>query len=287
MTSITAFGLSPMGTSGGEQLLICPFHNDRSPSAWWNPIKDVFYCAVCGYGLSARQLAQKLGLNPDDFAEEEEEFGSELFDYDLTEIDVDYMDTIIQYDEYPDYMQERNISREAMKLMKVGMLHSLTASSHAIHFNMTTVLGRRTGYVHRLILGSRDGRRYQKVGKMQPLWPAERLATMPVAIPFLVFEGPFSAMRNTSYWLEKGIETNSFAMMGAHYNIGLVDMVRNLKPIFLYDHDKAGINACYQMRKILPSAPSFTLPISVDDMDDKQIENMHLKLMRKLEEEND
>ncbi len=48
---------------GTETLFLCPSHNDRNPSARWNPEKRVWYCDACGDGGGAIDLAAKLGVN--------------------------------------------------------------------------------------------------------------------------------------------------------------------------------------------------------------------------------
>ena len=48
-----------------EVKVLCPFHNDTHPSAYINTDKSVFYCHVCGLGLSEKQFYQKVN-NLDD-----------------------------------------------------------------------------------------------------------------------------------------------------------------------------------------------------------------------------
>lgn len=264
------FGLRVMGSSGGEQLVICPFHDDRKPSAWWNPIKNVFYCSVCQVGLGAYQLAEKLGADTEGL-EDNSEPDSSVEDYDL-------MDTIeapyrqVHYDCYCPYLEKRGISKDVAKEYNVGIVDS---APEAIHFVVKDISNHPTGYVQRFI--GKGAFRYKKVGMMQPLWPMPMLMRLEPDERLFIFEGPFSAMR----WTTVLPYLKGFALMGAKANKTIASMVRDINPVFLYDHDTAGINACYRMRELLPTAHCYTLNISVDDMDDKQIHNLIAKLSRK------
>jgi hypothetical protein len=56
-----ALGLTIGNVSGDEIQVICPFHDDHSPSASFNMKKGVMYCFACGSTMKARQLARELG----------------------------------------------------------------------------------------------------------------------------------------------------------------------------------------------------------------------------------
>lgn len=45
----------------GERSIRCPFHDDRTPSASWNDETHLFYCFTCGWGGTARSVAERLG----------------------------------------------------------------------------------------------------------------------------------------------------------------------------------------------------------------------------------
>lgn len=63
------FGLSIGHQYGHEVTVICPFHNDRSPSATFNTKTGLFYCFVCKLGLNAWSLAKRLDIKYDIEAE--------------------------------------------------------------------------------------------------------------------------------------------------------------------------------------------------------------------------
>jgi hypothetical protein len=46
---------------GREVRFLCPAHDDRQPSARWNPGKSTWFCDVCHQGGGWRDLAQRLG----------------------------------------------------------------------------------------------------------------------------------------------------------------------------------------------------------------------------------
>ncbi len=46
---------------GREIRFLCPAHDDRQPSARWNPGKSTWFCDVCHQGGGWRDLAQRLG----------------------------------------------------------------------------------------------------------------------------------------------------------------------------------------------------------------------------------
>jgi hypothetical protein len=47
---------------GADLSFCCPVHEDRHPSARWNPAKQVWYCHACGEGGGWKDLAQRLGI---------------------------------------------------------------------------------------------------------------------------------------------------------------------------------------------------------------------------------
>lgn len=48
--------------AGGEQLFLCPAHDDHHPSARYHPGKGVWHCDVCGEGGGYVDLAKRLGI---------------------------------------------------------------------------------------------------------------------------------------------------------------------------------------------------------------------------------
>lgn len=74
-TSAKQLGLTVTRMSGEDELVICPFHEDRNASAWFSPKKELFFCSVCGVGYNLRQLVKLLDLvweDIDDYEPDEE-----------------------------------------------------------------------------------------------------------------------------------------------------------------------------------------------------------------------
>jgi hypothetical protein len=269
MTSARVLGLEVAGMSGGEELVLCPFHEDRKPSAWYSPTKDLFYCAVCNLGLNLYQLADRLNL---DVSELEEFAPDDLPDLDLIETPIDFE---LGERVYIPYYEQRNISEY------VTTLYGLTwqAKPEAVILPLTNLNGKLKGVQYRYLHPEETGTRYRTVGETFPVWPMHFLkATGWVGEPLLVTEGAWSAMRLTDYAARQGHSLLVLALLGAKANQRIVDTLRPFNCCFLYDGDKAGKRACAKMRSLWPTAHVWTLSVSPDDMSDEQIEALFNRL---------
>lgn len=260
----TDFGLPIVRVSGGEELVLCPFHADSTPSAWFNPAKGLFYCAVCDLGLNAASLAARLGVEWDGEYEEVEE---KIPDYSLI-LEADTWASGIT--DYHPYLQERGV------FPLITTRYGLSVTNDAVIFPVTDLKGKLTGQVLRYFEPEKHGTRYRKFGVMQPVWPMHFLGFYISTRRPVVVEGAFSVLKLHQYsasflWL---------ALLGAKANRTLVEMLSPFDPIYLYDGDTAGKRACARMRELDPLAHAYTLSVSPDDMDDEQLG----KLLRKLEE---
>lgn len=56
-----ALGLNIFRKTGNELLCLCPYHDDTSPSATYNPAKAIFHCFTCKESKTAHELAHDLG----------------------------------------------------------------------------------------------------------------------------------------------------------------------------------------------------------------------------------
>lgn len=54
-------GLEVFSYSGDEALVLCPFHDDSTPSARFNVETGLFHCFACGVGKSVYDVAEELG----------------------------------------------------------------------------------------------------------------------------------------------------------------------------------------------------------------------------------
>jgi DNA primase len=57
----TELGFEVFGYSGDEALVLCPYHDDHSPSARFNVKTGLFHCFVCGTGKRAKDIAREFG----------------------------------------------------------------------------------------------------------------------------------------------------------------------------------------------------------------------------------
>lgn len=269
MTSAVSFGLTVKGNSGGEELVLCPWHDDNTPSAWFNPRKELFYCAVCGYGLSGIQVARRLGIEvaPDTEVTKEPE------DYDLIPEAVAYN---LGDATYSPYIDARGISTGIASLYRLKWCNTLEAAV----FPFYGLSERLQGAAYRYAKPGKGQPRYRVFGEPFPVWPTHFLAKAWRAnYKIVVTEGAWSAMRLKQVACEMGYFFTVFALMGAKANKSIVDLLHPFNCTFLYDGDKAGDGACRRMRKMWPSAKAYTLAQSPDDMDEFSLHRLVTKLV--------
>jgi DNA primase len=281
MSSGRNFGLNVVGSSGGQELVLCPWHHDTRPSAWFNPISELYYCAVCNLGLNAYQLAKRMG-----FEVEEIEFGEreqEPEDYDLVEEVFDSA-TMLGSSVTSGYLLSRGVDEN------VGGYYGVRyqTTEQAVVFPITTIMGKAVGACWRYEHPEKHGTRYKKFGEQKPVWPMHHLRQFVEDDWVIVCEGAFSAMRLQTYLVDKiGMDMEDspvVALLGAKANREIVDVVAPFQCIFLYDKDRAGINACKRMRAMAPLQQAYTLPKAPDDMDDKELHQLWTKLLSKYDE---
>lgn len=272
MSSARNFGLVVKGMSAGEELVACPFHSDSKPSAWFNPKKNLFWCAVCNIGLNAVQLAERLGVE----YETDGEVEWEVEDYDLVAED-ERFDLGIEY--YAQYFVDRHI--DAATISHYGVRWKAEGLQAAV-LPLTNLLGVVQGVQHRYTEPNISGTRYKTFGEVPPVWPMPKLGMLREGQKVIVTEGAWSAMRLCSFGFASSHMVHAVALLGAKANVGIVDALRPFTPIFLYDGDKAGETACRKMRKLWPSAHCWTVSISPDDMTELQIGNLMTKIKEKV-----
>jgi len=271
MLSAKMFGLEVVGYSGGEELVICPFHSDTNASSWFSPQKGLFYCSVCGFGLNASQLAIRMGLDLSDlegFSQTEEN----IEDYDLT---TTYEIFDLGESTYVDYFYKRGVSEGYIKSYGVQWLSS---EPKAAVLPMTSLKGEVVGVSYRYIDPSKTGTRYKKLGNQTPLWPMHLLNGITDKHIVIVTEGAWSAMKMATSIVSSTIIP--VAIMGAKANVALKDILAPLNFFVLYDNDLAGRNACRKLRKLMPGHEEriHTVSVSPDDMSYSEIQRLVMKL---------
>jgi DNA primase len=263
MITARHLGLEVRGNSGGEELVLCPWHHDTNPSAWFNPRRGLFYCAVCHLGLNVSQLAKKLNI----ILEEAEYYASEsaVEEYNLfgEQLRLDLGEEV-----YHSYFERRNVSEAAVHNYGVRW----SEDKRAAVFPTTDLEGKVRGVTYRYTKGRQ---RYMKLGETFPVWPMCILPSFNPKRMVVVVEGAFSTLRiNTVDAI-----VQSVAILGAKANRKLVELLRPFQCVFLYDGDSAGRTACLRMRSMAPLSYSWTVD-SPDDCTDVEIQILIEKIER-------
>lgn len=258
MISARHLGMEVVGSSGGEELVKCPWHNDNTPSSWFNPRRGLFYCAVCHLGLNVKQLALKLNVpleeveyySASEAVEEYNLFGEQLR--------LDLGDEV-----YHEYFVRRNVSLST--LQNYGVRWS--EDKRAAVFPVTDLEGKIRGATYRYTKGRQ---RYGNVGETFPVWPMRLLSAFNPRRLLVIVEGAFSALRINTVCPE----IQCLSLLGAKANRKLVEMIRPMACVFLYDGDETGRRACLRLRSMAPLAYAWTVTNSPDDCSDGQIQFM-------------
>lgn len=258
-------GMEVVRTSAGEELVRCPFHIDNSPSAWFNPAKGLFYCAVCSIGLNLVQLKERLALDI--------ELDASIIPENLPDFDLMTETPLLPRGEFiwNDYFGKRGLN--FLISSYYGLEWREDAPTAAV-LPITNLQGEVIGVMHRYIDPKAAGTRYKIFGETTPVWPMSVLRFLHEGQEVIITEGAWSAMKISKWYAEQGILNQPLALLGAKANQRIVDVLRPFKPIFLYDNDKAGRNACRKMRSLFPLASSYTLSTSPDDRSASEIGSM-------------
>jgi hypothetical protein len=268
-------GVEVVRTSGGEEIVRCPFHTDSSPSAWFSPKKKLFWCAVCNLGLNLVQLRDRLAPDLDLDGLHESLDPITLPDFDLTNEPV-----VLEMGEelYHDYFKRRGVSADTVNTY--GLLWKEETPSAAV-LPIRNMRWQTIGVMHRYLDPKLTGTRYKIQGETTPIWPMQWLLGLEDGHRVMVTEGVWSAMRLSSFMFEGGISNAIiFSLMGAKANQEIVDTLRPFRPVFLYDGDTAGVNACKKMRHLAPTWQSYTLNKAPDDCTDIEL----LRMLERLAE---
>lgn len=276
MLPARVMGLEVIKSSGGEEVVKCPFHSDDNPSAWWNPKKGLFWCAVCMKGMNAYMLAKEMGIDDELVTRSLEE---QPEDYDLFGEE----SRLLRGEQvYADYFRQRRIHE---RVAQVYGLEWRETSPAAAVLPIPDINSEVIGVVHRYVNPKEVGTRYKFFGETTPIWPMSNLRFLGREDrTIVVTEGAWSAMRLCSWGLEHGGNPFPyFALLGAKANYRVVETLQPFRVVFLYDNDIAGIRACNKMEKIKQiDWQCYTMKTSPDDMDDEQIERLLKRIQERL-----
>lgn len=273
MFSALDFDIRVSGRAGTEQLCICPYHNDSTPSASFSTTEGLFYCHACGTARNAYQLAvERLGLSKKAALEmlSANNFSDRSFEIDLY---IDSERRIYGENEYPQYLEQRRVSRDLAH--RFGLEYS--RYFNAIVFPLKNIHGKREGGLFRSITGET---RYFSLGKKTPIWPMERLAFRTPKTKTFFVEGTFSAIRmydviESQKYDFLGKDILVFAMMGSDIDEKFVQTVSQFGTnFFLFDNDRAGRKGSSKCLKNFIDPLVYLLDTSPDDMENDEIAEM-------------
>lgn len=273
--SARQLGLTVTRMSGMDELVICPFHEDRNASAWFSPKKELFFCSVCGVGYNLRQLVKLLDIICEDIIDNDERDDEPV--YNLIDDEAYILRGVKTY--HP-YFGQRGISQVVAE--RYGLRWD--SSVEAAVLPITDAHGKENGCLLRYLYPEHHGTRYRFLGDTSAIWPMKFLPLDSYDNDMIVTEGGWSAMR-LSTWIER-IQQDwmpqfyVYSLLGAKAN-GIISQLLSYRKgsvIFLYDNDRAGRRACQKMRRLMPQAHCYTLSKSPDDMDDDEIEELLTKL---------
>lgn len=279
MFSPRDFGLKvSRKTANNESQVFCPYHDDKHASATFNHKTGLFYCFSCLKGATWRTLLKTTGVSGGGWDASDVE---ELSAYPESVSKEFYFDLFTEYDErrlYGDkrhnpYVKNRGVSRSVEIEYGLEMVPGTIDYSESVLFPINDLGGNRIGALLRSTVD--DNRpRYKKIGHMTPIWPVERLRKCKEGERILIVEGAFSALRVATACPELPV----FSTFGARVPKGITDLLIPFNPIVLYDLDAAGHLAADKLKRIAPSWFVRCLHTSPDDMNDRTIRRLMIRI---------
>jgi hypothetical protein len=273
MYDAALFGLHVVRNYGHYQLVRCPFHDDKHPSAIFLVNNGVFYCYVChrrevmasGGGEEIDQLPGKR---------------VELADLGKPAAIID--STAPLSNEAIKYLKSRNIAIELAE--EYGLRWDLHRD--AIAFRLYDGGGRLAGIVRRVVRPAPEGSRYYLEGQRTPFWPLAKLADA-LHHPLFISEGAFKAMRIAQVARAQGKQIVSVATMGSQIQPAAIDLIYQCRRpvVFVGDNDNPGRNAMECLwKKVLHVHCLVPRKQPFDEADEQTAHNMFAQIWRKVEE---
>jgi len=240
-----ALGLVVEHDSFPEVSCLCPFHDDRSPSASFNMEKGVLYCFTCATSFSAKEIANFLGgtislVKKSDKIRLLSTRGSHkkiknwrhaaLFPLALSN----------------KYLQSRLVDNNMVKA------YGIREWSNSVYFRLYSHTGNLIGIQERLIDNSKF--RYIVHGNKPPLWPAKEVFSLTKSKTVYLTEGIFGMLRAKAAGLQ------AFALLGVGQLAEALVLLNGFNVIGVFDDDIAGYTASLKLAKrgIKTAYPTFT-----------------------------
>lgn len=174
-----ALGLDVVGHSGQWVYVKCPFHDDSTASAEFNILKGLFYCFVCDMSLSAEKLSVETGGSVEKLRSGDVILQIEREEHEWRSL----LTAPIAIDN--EYLMMRKVTNAQIAQFEIRV------ANNWIVFPSKNLQGAITGVILRRTDGAQP--RYQKIGNVINLWPAESLAFACKNV--VVVEGVFGSLR--------------------------------------------------------------------------------------------
>ena len=282
MISAFELGLQVKGGSGFEKHVICPFHDDKKPSASFNEEKGLFYCQVCKIGMNVEQLSKRMGVEIDDLEVVDR---PRSFSLELVKEKDPIVEGSILFGEGLDYLLDRGLTRETIR-----RYFRLGSSPDAPMIICKDQRLEKVSSISRVLPPNDLSVKYIVKGKKPPLWPFEDFAYEYETLIFV--EGIFSRLRLNQV-LESGgykgyneDDIGVFSLLGARIpkNLDLIISQTVFEQlVFLFDDDTAGHIAAELAIVAFPFATVQCIKNEIDEMSDKLL----IKLLRRYSQTDD
>ncbi len=228
MIDPVALGLETYIVSGDEIQVLCPFHDDHTPSASFNMAKGLFYCYACGTSANARKLAVELGTDVRTLKDvsilerihDEKEWRPLLY----SSLAIDHP-----------YLHSRGVTNDQIKRYQIrGFEERVLFPLYRPHPDICGIQERLTPTASR-----HSSYRYIVHGDKPPVWPLDD-SFYSERRPVLV-EGIFGALRLRSFGMA------AFATIGSQVTARIIRALNGRQPIVWYDDDYAGHVGCAKL----------------------------------------
>jgi hypothetical protein len=219
-----ALGLEVSKMSGDEALVLCPFHDDKNPSASFNVKKGLFFCFACGAKGNAEQVAERLGTD----VKRIETSGYHAVGPVFEKSEDIRVCTLSRLALDNPYLRSRSVSTHSVRRFQIREYNDT-----GVVFPIYTIDRKCIGGIVRAYEGTP---RYKYIGESYPVWQAYHWPSLDPREPLFIVEGVFGAIR--AY--ECGVQ--AVAILGASkVSQAVVDLTASFpKRYALFDPDHAG-----------------------------------------------
>lgn len=229
-----------------EVLVKCPYHNETTPSAYFNIGSGLFHCFGCGEGRNVEQLAADLNgqINKVDyvFAINKKRNKSDFNDFNFLPIATDN-----------EYLFRRGVGNDSIAHFQIR------ANNNSVFIPLKNKNGIIAGYQQRKTDGSFP--KYVLHGDVPPLFPfdeVEDFLNSDRKVVFLV-EGIFGVIRLKLLGFDAFSIIGSSKAVNAKTFIDIANSV-NKRIITLFDNDEAGIRATVKLLSICVNKIESVIP---------------------------